>query len=343
MTDKDDANSIIQSSEITEFYSAIDLGTNNCRILVAKPHNCGFSVVSSFSKIVRLGEGVEKQNLLSKKAMDRTISALSMCAQKMHNFNIISSRNVATEACRKSSNSKEFFERVQEETGLIFEIINSQEEARLAVLGCQNLLDERKKFGIIIDIGGGSTEIIWVKNNKGNCKIIDYLSLPFGVVNLSESYRDSGANKSLYINIIGQIRDELDSFCKLNQIRRNIDDQQVQMLGTSGTVTTLAAINLNLLNYRRDLIDGIKLTFDQINRSTIKLNRASYAERCTMPCIGEERAELIIPGCGILEAICSKWPVGRLRVADRGLREGIILELMFKNGIKMTGNPALNN
>ena len=342
MTHKNEIKLTAQSLEISEYYSAIDLGTNNCRLLIAKPKACGFTVVSSLSKIVRLGEGVERQNLLSKQAMDRTISALSMCAQKMRDFKIISSRNVATEACRKSSNCKEFFTRVQEETGLIFEAINSQEEARLAVLGCQNLLDERKKFGIIIDIGGGSTEIIWVKNNKGNYSIIDYLSLPFGVVNLSEIYRDSGPNKSSYKKIMEKIDNQLTPFCKQNKIRKNLNNKEVQMLGTSGTVTTLAAINLDLQSYRRDAIDGVKLTFDQINSSTIKLNRASYDERCAMPCIGKERAELVIPGCAILEAICSKWPVGRLRVADRGLREGMILELMSKNGIKVTGNPAIN-
>src|SRR5436190_7830609 len=168
-------------------YGAIDLGTNNCRLLIARPNDSGFTVIDAFSRIVRLGEGLSRSNALSQDAMDRAVDALSICSDKLRRRNVSLSRSVATEACRRAANGREFVDRVRDETGIVLDIIEPQEEARLAVLGCHKLLEPGDGPALIFDIGGGSTELVLIDQVDGAPRIRAWWSAPWGVVSLTES------------------------------------------------------------------------------------------------------------------------------------------------------------
>ncbi len=310
-------------------YAALDLGTNNCRLLIARPSRDGFRVIDAFSEIVRLGEGMTDRDELVEDAMGRTLEALKACADKMARRGVTAARCVATEACRRARNRVEFLARVHAETGIRLETIGPDEEAQLAVDGCASLLRDDHPHALVLDIGGGSTELIWLDVlGDGRTEMRDFESLPFGVVQFAERYgRDRVAAES-YRAMVARVSDALAEFERRHGIGVHVDARRVQMLGTSGTVTTLAGILLKLSRYSRRRIDGTYLDFDEISRVSRDLVAMDYEQRAGQPCIGYERADLVVAGAAILEGICRVWPVGRLRVADRGLREGILLGLM---------------
>jgi exopolyphosphatase / guanosine-5'-triphosphate,3'-diphosphate pyrophosphatase len=313
--------------------AALDLGTNNCRLLIARPVGEGFRVVDAFSRIVRLGEGLAATGMLSDEAMERTLEALKVCAAKIAGRKVDGGRYVATEACRRAVNCEEFLDRVQREVGLEIEIISSREEARLVVAGCSPLLHSRTPYAIIFDIGGGSTEIVWLRLWRGpdgrrRPLILGAVSLPFGVVTLTDRFGGADVSPATYRLIVAEAAAALVPFENRHRILRKIRAGMVQMLGSSGTVTTLAGIHLALPRYIRAMVDGSMLTFEQIATVSNHLAGLDFAGRAANPCIGHERADLVLSGCAVLDAICATWPVGRLRVADRGVREGILLDLM---------------
>jgi exopolyphosphatase / guanosine-5'-triphosphate,3'-diphosphate pyrophosphatase len=323
-------------------YAALDLGTNNCRLLIARRTAGGFRVVDAFSRIVRLGEGVAASGGLSEAAMARTIEALRVCAGKLGHRRVTIGRYVATEACRRAGNCGEFLARVREELGIEIEIISTVEEARLVVTGCAPLLHPRFPYAIVFDIGGGSTEIVWLRHDlsrreggrRGHpeLQILGSVSLPFGVVTFTERFGGIEVTPAIYRAMVAEAETALAPFEKLHGIRRRVRAREVQMLGSSGTVTTLAGINLSLPRYIRALVDGSMLTFDQIEIVSRHLAGLDIEGRAANPCVGHERADLVLSGCAILDAICSVWPVGRLRVADRGIREGILFDLIHGSG-----------
>jgi exopolyphosphatase / guanosine-5'-triphosphate,3'-diphosphate pyrophosphatase len=313
--------------------AALDLGTNNCRLLVARPAGMGIRVVDAFSRIVRLGEGLTATGALSEEAVDRTIEALKICADKIALRRTASGRYVATEACRRAANCQEFLARVRAETGLEIEIISTAEEARLVVSGCAPLLHSRIPYALVFDIGGGSTEIVLVRlegcgeRRRRRPRIIGSMSLPLGVVTLTDRF-GGDVSPSAYRMMVDEAAAALKPFERDYRIRRHIRTGRMQMLGSSGTVTTLAGIHLALPRYIRALVDGSSLTFDQIASVSAHLVGLDLAGRAASPCVGRERADLVLSGCAILDAICETWPVGRLRVADRGVREGILFDLI---------------
>ena len=313
-------------------YAALDLGTNNCRLLVARPTGSGFRVVDAFSRIVRLGEGLAASGVLSEDAMVRSLDALKICADKIAGRRVAAGRYVATEACRQAANCEAFLARVREEIGIEIEIISSTEEARLVVAGCAPLLNPRIPYAIVFDIGGGSTEIVWLRlwggGNRGRPEILGSMSLPFGVVTLTDRFGGTEVSPATYSAMVAEAVAALAPFERTNDIQRHVRTGRVQMLGSSGTVTTLAGIHLALPRYIRALVDGSVLTFEQISVVSTHLAGLDLAGRAANPCIGRERADLVLSGCAILDAICASWPVGRLRVADRGVREGILFDLM---------------
>lgn len=328
-------------------YAALDLGTNNCRLLIARRTAGGFRVVDAFSRIVRLGEGVAASGGLSEPAMARTIDALRICAGKLGHRKVTIGRYVATEACRRAVNCREFLARVRDEIGIEIEIISTAEEARLVVTGCAPLLHPRFPYAVVFDIGGGSTEIVWLRHDSlphgslrhgearrvhPELQILGSVSLPFGVVTFTERFGGIEVTPAIYRAMVTEAEAALAPFEKLHGIRRQVRARQVQMLGSSGTVTTLAGINLSLPRYIRALVDGSMLTFDQIEIVSRHLAGLDLEGRAANPCVGRERADLVLSGCAILDAICSTWPVGRLRVADRGIREGILFDLMHGSG-----------
>jgi exopolyphosphatase/guanosine-5'-triphosphate,3'-diphosphate pyrophosphatase len=300
--------------------------------LVARPASSGFRVVDAFSRIVRLGEGLAASGVLSEDAMARTLDALKICADKIAGRRVAAGRYVATEACRQAANCEAFLARVREEIGIEIEIISSTEEARLVVAGCAPLLNPRVPYAIVFDIGGGSTEIVWLRlwggGNRGRPEILGSMSLPFGVVTLTDRFGGTEVSPATYRAMVAEAMAALAPFERTNDIQRHVRTGRVQMLGSSGTVTTLAGIHLALPRYIRALVDGSVLTFEQISVVSAHLAGLDLAGRAANPCIGRERADLVLSGCAILDAICAAWPVGRLRVADRGVREGILFDLM---------------
>lgn len=311
-------------------YAALDLGTNNCRMLIARRTPQGFYVVDSFSRITRLGEDITQSGRLSQNAMDRTIKALQICAKKMETRNVKFVRSVATEACRRAENAQEFLNRVEKEAGIQLEAISPEEEAGLALTGCASLLNLQKPRGLVFDIGGGSTEIMWIEFDRlGDPVVSDVISLPIGVVTISESYATNNEiDGTAYQAIIDHVSQALEKFEVKNAILKDVEAGRVQMLGTSGTVTTLGAVHLQLPRYMRSKVDGMNLSFERVDSISRKLTAMDCEQRAAHPCIGENRADLVVAGCAILDAVCQLWPVGELTIADRGIREGILLKLM---------------
>ncbi len=315
-----------------EKFAALDLGTNNCRLLIASPRGRGFRIFDAFSRIVRLGEGVAATGALSDDAMARTLDALRVCAEKIARRGVVRTRCIATQACRAASNGPEFLDRVAAETGLRFEIISPAEEARLAVTGCGELLDHEAPAGLIFDIGGGSTEVSWVRprikeGRPRTPEILAWTSMPLGVVNLSEHHGGREMSSSAYGALVAVIREQIAAFGDPAGLRAVFAEGRGHFLGTSGTVTSIAGVHLGLPRYRRDRVDGVWLSAQEVRGVSGRLRAMSYDERANEPCIGTERADLVVCGCAILEALLLEWPVTRIRVADRGLREGILLGL----------------
>jgi exopolyphosphatase/guanosine-5'-triphosphate,3'-diphosphate pyrophosphatase len=327
-------------------YGALDLGTNNCRLLIAKPSRRGFLVLDAFSRIIRLGEGVLNSGRLSATAMDRTIEALKVCADKMVRRSVTRSRLIATEACRIAANGAEFIERVRGDTGLCIEIVSQETEAKLAVSGCASLIDRNCDWALVFDIGGGSSELIWLDLTKlgrpwrrnlydrldvQNC-IAAWTSLPIGVVTLAERHGGRDVTRASYEAMVMDVMGSLEAFEAKYRFRQKIADKRAHFLGTSGTVTTISGIHLGLPVYERSRVDGCWLSAGDVRAVSHRLIEMSYAERVAQPCIGQERADLVLAGCAILEALLRTWPCQRLRVADRGLREGILATLMAEDG-----------
>ena len=316
-------------------YAALDLGTNNCRLLVAQPTGEAFRVVDSFSRIVRLGEGLSRTGRLANAAMDRAIGALRVCAGKLKQQKVAGSRLIATEACRAAENGEEFLARVRQETGLELEIVDRGTEAALAARGCASLLDPTAEGAILFDIGGGSSELAWlgragaVDRGPPNASVRDWVSLPLGVVTLAERHGGERVTAESFAAMIGEAEPAIAEFA----VRTGTNGGHgMHLLGTSGTVTTIAGVYLKLERYDRKRVDGLWLDARQITEVVEQLARTSYAERVGHPCIGAERADLVLAGCAILEAIRRVFPYERLRVADRGLREGMLIELMRADG-----------
>lgn len=320
-------------------YAALDLGTNNCRLLVAVPNGSAFRVVDAFSRIVRLGEGIAHTGRLSDEAMDRAVDALKVCAGKLKNRNIKRFRLIATEACRVAENGETFINRVREEAGLELEIVDRETEARLAVAGCSSLVDRSADGAILFDIGGGSSELVWLDLKSGKRRggdlsklIRTWTSLPVGVVNISERHGGVRVTPESFEGMVHEVMGMLDDFPEADALSQMVSEGRVHMLGTSGTVTTLAGVHLGLEFYDRRKVDGIWMTSEQVSTMTQRLLDMPFEEREQNACIGKDRADLVLAGCAILEALRRKWPCSRLRVADRGLREGILYELMNKDG-----------
>ncbi len=324
-----------------DLYAALDLGTNNCRLLIAQPTRPGhFRVVDAFSRIVRLGEGLGATGRLSEDAMDRAVDALRVCASKLANRPIKRMRLIATEACRAAENGELFLSRVTAETGLDLEIIDRETEARLAVSGCSSLVGREARSVVLFDIGGGSSEIAVIRigdqrSSRLASHITDWTSLPVGVVTLSERHGGRDVTPDVFSAMVTEVEGMLKKFhcppIDMNYVGAGPED--FYLIGTSGTVTTLAGVHLDLPRYDRRRVDGVWLSNSEVDAMQHKLLSWDFAGRAANPCIGPDRADLVLAGCAILEAIRRRWPSTRMRVADRGLREGILTEMMADDGV----------
>jgi len=328
------------------FYAALDLGTNNCRLLVAEPTGDTFRVVDSFSRIVRLGEGLTQTGVLSEPAMARALGALRICRNKINDREVKATRLIATEACRQASNGQHFLDRVKREIGLDLEVIDRKTEARLAVAGCHGLLDPAAAGAVLFDIGGGSSEIVWLdrhtkRRRRGLMRA--WVSLPVGVVTLAERHGGVHVDRQVFEAMVDDVRNEFHRFRARDLLKEALEEREFHFLGTSGTVTTLAGVHLELPRYDRRRVDGLWMSDSDIERMMGKITAMEYEERVANPCIGKERADLVLAGCAIFEAMRREWPCSRLRVADRGLREGILVQLMRADGhLRPGGNRGRN-
>ena len=316
-------------------YGALDLGTNNCRLLIARPAENGFVVIDAFSRVVRLGEGLATSGRITDGAIERALGALAICADKLRRRRVSLSRSVATEACRRAVNGRHFVERVYRETGIALEIIAPEEEARLAMLGCHRLLEPGDGPALIFDIGGGSTELILIDTDTGEPRIKSWWSAPWGVVSLTESegrnFADRNERLAAYARMKERVRHAFSRFVESLPASK----KDIRLMGTSGTVTTLASVYLALPSYDRQAVDGLMMPSESMRDVSRMLSGMSIEERSALPCIGSERADLVVAGCAILEAIMDIWPAPTLGIADRGIREGILRSLMARDGHKL--------
>lgn len=312
-------------------FAAIDLGTNNCRLLIARPQDDELVVIDAFSRIVRLGEGLHNSGRISPAAIDRAVAALSVCADKLRRRHVSLSRAVATEACRRAVNGDELADRVRRETGIVLDVISAAEEARLAVLGCHNLMEPGDGPALIFDIGGGSTELMHITGSGADVTIRDWISVPWGVVSLTEHAPPTEDSLSARKASYARMRDVTRSaFAEFADRAQRFAGQPLRLLGTSGTVTTLASVFLDLPRYDRRAVDGLVVPADAMREISQRLADASIADRADIACIGRERADLVVAGCAILESIIDLWPAARVGVADRGIREGILRTLAMR-------------
>ena len=320
--------------ETGSLYGALDLGTNNCRLLIATPAGNGFAVVDAFSRIVRLGEKLQQTGRLSDDAMRRTIDALRVCANKLKWRQVTRVRLVATEACRMAENGAEFIARVREETGLGLEIIDRETEAGLAATGAEPLVDRDAETALVFDIGGGSTEVLWLKRNGQRFDTVAWTSLAVGVVTISEQFGGGiDVTPASFAAMCDYLRPMMQAFAaRVTAANGGQPPVPSHLLGTSGTVTTIAGVQLGLPRYDRSRVDGCWLNNEDIGAVTHRLLHMTYEQRAANPCIGKERADLVLAGCAILEEIRLAFPATRIRVADRGLREGILTQLMKEDG-----------
>ena len=321
-----------QPSQGSEVYAALDLGTNNCRLLIACPSADGFRVIDSFSRIIRLGEGVSATGCISDAAIERAIVALGICRDKIQLRKARRLRLIATEACRAASNADGFRDRVAAETGIRLEVIDRETEAALAVIGCSPLLDPKGRGAILFDIGGGSTELVRIERDPaaphGRPRTRGWMSIPLGVVTLAEHHGGRDVTAESYARMVAEVSGHIAPFAA----EHGGDIAGMHLLGTSGTVTTLAGLHLNLARYDRRRVDGIWMEDAEITATIGRLLGMSYQDRANNNCISAERADLVLAGCAILDAIRQAFPLPRLRVADRGLREGMLVEMMREDG-----------
>lgn len=328
------SGSVPPGNRAGEAYAALDLGTNNCRLLIARPSGRDFTVIDAFSRVVKLGEDLTTSGRLSDAAMERTMSALTVCAEKLRRRNVRLARSVATEACRRASNGEAFIERVRRETGIALDIISAEEEARLAVLGCHILLEAGDGPAVIFDIGGGSTELVLLEPGEKIPQIIDWQSVPWGVVSLTDTvtsaptdgHSSKEARLARYAEMRRVVSESFGPFAE--RIAKAAAHDDIRLLGTSGTVTTLASLHLELPYYDRKAVDGLIVPSASMREISDRLSGMSPEERSELPCIGHDRADLVVAGCAILESILDLWPAERLGVADRGIREGILRSMM---------------
>ncbi|MCC5995044.1 MAG: Ppx/GppA family phosphatase [Oceanicaulis sp.] len=322
-------------------YGAIDLGTNNCRMLLARKTPGGFRVVDAYSRIVRLGEGLLSTGRLSEPAMTRALESLSVCADRVKRRNVTRLRAIATEACRAAENGAEFLERAREATGLDLEIITAEEEARLAVQGSLDLLDPAMDAALVVDIGGGSTELCWVDlaewrsrgalQSGGRPPLRGWSTMPLGVVTLSDRFPepdDPAERAAWYADMKACASRHLRAPRGARKLRPLFAQGRAHLVGTSGTVTSVAGVHLNLERYVRDKVDGMWMSTHEAREACQRLAVQDRAGRSREGCIGDDRADLVLAGCAIYEAVMDAWPTERVRVGDRGLREGILLGLM---------------
>ncbi|MEK0163536.1 Ppx/GppA phosphatase family protein [Phaeobacter sp. JH20_36] len=339
-------------------YAALDLGTNSCRMLIAQPKGSGFHVVDSFSKSVQLGAGLERTGRLSRASMARTIQALRICQQKLKRNRVKRMRLVATEACRRAKNAREFIRQVRRETGLTLEIIQPEEEARLAVISCAPLVSTKTDQLLVVDIGGGSTELVWidissiprrdrpsaimrlhagfhpVESPFPAAKVVDWISVPLGVATLRDQFHDVEDDAARFALMSWFFEENLADFAPYKDEQTR---QGFQIVGTSGTVTTVAASHLGLKRYDRTKVDGLRMTSDQIDKVIRSYLELGPQGRRSDPRIGEDRQALIMSGAAILQALLRCWPTDRLSVADRGLREGLLYAQMSADGVLEDG------
>jgi exopolyphosphatase/guanosine-5'-triphosphate,3'-diphosphate pyrophosphatase len=321
-------------------FAALDLGTNNCRLLIATPSPRGFRIVDAYSRIVRLGEGLSQSGRLSEAAMERALSALRVCAAKIARRGVSRVRAVATQACRAAENGPGFIDQVERETGIQLNIITPREEAQLAVAGCLNLLDPGARAALVLDVGGGSTELSWLDLTAPGLDVAPrrlahwrlpikaWLSVPIGVVTLAERFPEAGDPLTWFRAMVEAMKREIGQFDHANEFRDTFVAGHAHIVGTSGAITSLAGLHLGLRRYDRSKVDGLWMSRGDCDAVTRRLGALSVSERAAEPCIGPDRADLVMAGAAILAAVQELWPSERVRVADRGLREGLLLSLM---------------
>lgn len=305
-------------------FASIDLGTNTVRLLVVTGNSKGFTTLHSNQLITRLGEGLSHSGILKDIAMERTIKAVLDFKREASKYSPFAIWVAATSAVREAKNRNEFIEKIREVTGLELEVIPWEEEARRTLLGVFSGLDGNIKKAIVFDIGGGSTEYILTVDKR----LVKSVGTALGVVHLSEKYIrkdpvDDGELiilESVITNKIRNVKSQLhDVLCTMHDVR---------LIGTAGTVTTIAALDLNLHPYDPAKVNGYVLNIENVKEILKKLKNMTLEERRNIPALESGREDLIIPGAVIVIKTMEIFGFNEMIVSDYGLREGIILAKM---------------
>jgi len=309
--------------------AAIDIGTNTFRLLVAEVHpdarkkNYNITVISSKRTITRLGDGIVHNGWIQEEAVTRSIKALKLFSRIMSRFEVDKISAVATSVLREAKNSSEFLVKVKDITGLKIKVISGREEARLTASGM--LIDmPPPKSALMLDIGGGSTELIFMKDGKA----LAVQSLDLGVVYLADKYMISdppltGDLMRMDEEISGKIHSSIKSFKKL--VSRN-----TVFIGTAGTVTALAALSRNLRRFNHNKIHKSILTVDKVRNIFSALSVMPSKERAEHVPFELARLDIIVPGTLILLKLLESFGLRELTVSNYGLLEGALIDLHKK-------------
>jgi exopolyphosphatase/guanosine-5'-triphosphate,3'-diphosphate pyrophosphatase len=312
--------------------AAIDVGTNSIHMVVVKiqPDLPAFTIIDREKETVRLGNFHEETKQLTEDAVQRAIGALKRCCSIASTYNAEDIIAVATSAVREARNGQEFIDRVYKEVGLAVNLISGTEEARRIYLGVLSGMEFRGQPHTIIDIGGGSTELI-----LGTGEPHRYLSsTKVGAVRLTSQFVSSNPISDLdFTALRAYVRGMLEP--PTDALKRQLkENETIQMIGTSGTIECLAAITAHKqFGMVPEPLNGYQMSYEDLSKLVEELRRATYTERLKMPEMSARRAEIIVAGAVILQETMRFLNASSITICERALREGVVVDWMLTHGL----------
>jgi exopolyphosphatase/guanosine-5'-triphosphate,3'-diphosphate pyrophosphatase len=296
-------------------FAAIDIGSNTLRMLIGRSVDGQVVTHKIYRQVTRLsGDFCDKKGL-AQASMQRALDALTLFSKSAQQEQVGAIKAVATEAVRRAPNRNDFINRVKQETGIDIEVIDGNREAVLTTSGVLSVVKPLPTKAIIMDIGGGSTELVCLNNGQ----VMFQHSYPLGVVRLCEEAHDEFQRQSIIENVFTEFRKQLET--------RNLFTHDYCLIGTAGTVTTLAAMHLELGNYNQSLINNHVLPLSWLEMTQEKLLALSPVQRENIIGMEQGRGDLIPHGISIILAFCRTMSQGNLKVSDSGLLEGLLMEM----------------
>jgi exopolyphosphatase / guanosine-5'-triphosphate,3'-diphosphate pyrophosphatase len=312
--------------------AAIDVGTNSIHMVIVRiqPQLPAFTIVGREKSTVRLGDFCKKTGELSEEAMERAIAALRRCQDVAKSVNAEQVIAVATSAVREAPNGQAFLQRVENELGLWINLISGPEEARRIYLGVLSGMSFDNQPHVIVDIGGGSTELILGDGHEPRT----LSSTKVGAVRLTaEHVKTDPISPTEFQELQAFIRGMLER--SIEELQAHIKPgERLRMVGTSGTIETLVALNAReKFGAVPTPLNGCELSLKDLRDWVNRLRKTNLAERLAIPALSERRAEIILPGAMILQEVMTQLGVESIVVCERSLREGVIVDWMVSHGL----------